>query len=349
MGDGKNTLDFIVIGAQKAGTTSLFHYLRAHPEVALPADKEAPFFSHDTMYYTHGWAAYMRNLARYPAMSDPQRKWGTVTPHYMVGGVYQSNADATARAAYDEHTVPSRIHEHLPNVRLIAILRDPVERAVSHHRMAVTSGLERRSFDDAIDQLLQPEMLDHARRYPDELTGYIAWGEYGRILAGYFDLFPRDQILAVFTDDLERAPAELMRSIQRFIGVTADLLPENLQRRYRVGAFERGFSWSNPSSWVTPSSPFSPQGLARALRRNSTTRAMWRAMPGSGQRRLRRPYQRLARRVAMRNRGSSADQLRANAQPSPATLARLRAHYAQDASQLGVLLGSVPPWGTARH
>lgn len=349
MGEAKNTLDFIVIGAQKAGTTSLFHYLRAHPEIALPADKEAPFFSHDTMYYTHGWATYMSNLARYPAMSDPRRKWGTVTPHYMVGGVYQSNADASVRASYDERTVPSRIHERLPNVRLIAILRDPVERAVSHHRMAVMIGLERRSFDEAIDDLLSPQMLDHARQYPDELTGYIAWGEYGRILEGYFDLFPRDQILVVFTDDLERAPAELMRAVQRFIGVTADLLPENLARRYRVGALERGFSWSSPSSWVTPSSPFSPQGLVRALRGKSTTRAMWHAIPSRSQRRVRRPYQRLARRVALRNRGSSANRVRANAQPSPATLARLRAHYAQDAGQLAVLLGSGPPWGTARH
>jgi hypothetical protein len=340
----KNTLDFIIIGAQKAGTTSLFHYLREHPEISLPAGKEVPFFSHDTLYYTRGWTTYMRNLARNGNMSDPQRKWGVVTPHYMVGGVYQTTAESAVRAGYDERTVPLRIHERLPGVRLIAILRDPVERALSHHRMAATIGRERRSFDDAIADLLDPEMLEHARRYPQEMTGYVAWGEYGRILAGYFDVFPREQILIVFTDELERAPTELVRRIETFIGVSAELAPESLQRRHRVGAVERGFSWWSPSSWLTPSSPFSPQGVMRTLRRNATARAAWHAMPGAGRRRLRVPYERLAHRVVVRNRGSSADRVGANAAPSVATLTRLGQHYAPDTEDLVALLGVTPPW-----
>jgi len=341
----KDILDFIVIGAQKAGTTSLFQYLRHHPEVSLPDGKEVPYFSHDTAY-ARGWTAYMRNLACNGErdVADPVRKWGTVTPHYMVGGVYQSTGDAAVKDNYDERTVPSRIHECLPNVRLIAILRDPVERAVSHHRMAVMTGRERRSFDDAIGELLRPDALQRSRRYPQETMGYIAWGEYGRILAGYFDLFPREQLLVVFTDELERAPAKLLGRIQEFIGVRADFEPPNLGERYRVGATERGFSWISPSSWISPTSPLSPQGAQRALGRNIVARAVWRAMPEAHRLRLSRPYERVARRAARRNRRSAPNQVGTNAEPSLETLARLREHYAQDATQLAVLLGATPSW-----
>jgi len=344
----KDILDFIVIGAQKAGTTSLYQYLRHHPEIALPAGKEWPYFSHDAMC-ARGWTAYMNDLARdgFDATADPLGKWGTVTPHYMVGSVYQSTSDVAVKDSYDERTVPLRIHERLPEVRLIAILRDPVKRALSHHRMAVTRGGERRSFDDAIDELLRPSALERARRYPQERMGYIAWGEYGRILDGYFEVFRREQILVVFTDELERAPAQLLRRVHEFIGVSADFEPHNLGERYLVGTIERGFSWTSPSTWMSPSSPLSPQGVQRALVRSSSARAVWHAIPKAPQRRLRRPYERFARRAAQRNRRGTANEVRANVPPSLATLARLRKHYTEDAGQLAALLGMTAPWEAA--
>jgi hypothetical protein len=341
----KDILDFIVIGAQKAGTTSLFQHLKRHPEISLPAGKEVPYFSHDTAY-ERGWTAYMRNLILHDGLIDPKRKWGTVTPQYMVGGVYKSKTGATLSNSYDERTVPVRIHQRLPNVRLVAILRDPVERALSHHRMMVVRGTERRSFDEAIGELLRPDALKRARRHPQERTGYIAWGEYDRILAGYFDVFPQEQILVVFTEELERTPAQLLSRIQEFIGVRADFEPDNLGARFRAGATERGFSWSSPSSWMSPSSPLSPQGVGGAIGRNPAARAVWHMMPEDRQRRLGRRYERIARRAVRRNRRSRPNQVRANAEPSPAILARLGEHYAQDAGELAALLGVTPSWLT---
>jgi Sulfotransferase domain len=338
----KDILDFIVIGAQKAGTTSLFQYLRHHPEISLPALKEMPYFSHDVVY-ARGWPAYLSGLGFESADADHVRKWGTVTPQYMVGGILQSSGDA-ARDRADERTVPSRIHARLPNVRLVAILRDPVQRARSHHRMLVTRGGERRSFDDAIGELLRPEALERARTRPQETTGYVAWGEYGRILTGYFAVFPREQIQVVFTDELERSPARLLRRIQEFIGVGADFEPHNLGARYRVGAVERGFTWTSPSSWMSPSSPLSPRGVQRALWRNPATRAAWHAIPQTPQQRLRVPYERIARRAVLWNQRRDPNDVRANAEPSTATLTLLREHYAEDTSQLGALLGVTPPW-----
>ncbi|MFI4977118.1 MAG: sulfotransferase family protein [Solirubrobacterales bacterium] len=334
----KDILDFIIIGAQKAGTTSLFRYLRQHPEVSLPNSKEAPFFCADDAY-ARGFATYMRNIAREIAVPDPARKWGTATPHYMSGGVYQSTSESAVKNGYDERTVPLRIHESLPSVRLIAILRDPVERALSGHREAVMKGQDRRSFDDAIEELLQSDALESARRRPQHMgTGYVVWGEYGRILAGYFDVFPREQILVVFTDELERAPAQLLSRIQEFIGVRADFVPDDLGEKYNAGVAVRQFSWMSPSSWMTPYSPLSPQGVQLALRHNSAVRAVWDVVPEGSQRRLRRRYQRVARRAALRNQRGSGDRV------NPATLALLREHYAQDSAQLAALLGVTPPW-----
>jgi hypothetical protein len=340
---GRDILDFIVVGAQKAGTTSLFQYLRHHPEISLPAAKEAPYFSHDTAYAL-GWNAYLESLGHYDADVDPERKWGTVTPHYMVGGVYEATDEVATARGYDERTVPLRIHQRLPNVRLVAVLRDPVERALSHHRMMVRTGRERRSFDDAIDELLVPATLAHSRKRPGEITGYVAWGEYGRILAGYFDVFSREQIMVVFTSELERDPALLLSRIEAFIGVSADFEPENLGRRYRVGAIERGFSWTSPSSWIAPSSPLSPQGVRRGLGRNPAAQAIWRAMPPASQRGLSHHYERVAQRAARWNRARSPNEVRANAEPSTMTLARLDEHYGEDARRLADLLGATPRW-----
>jgi hypothetical protein len=73
MREEKDKLDFIVIGAQKAGTTSLFQHLKLHPEIALPRSKEAPFFSHDRgtpTPYTSGWTAYMERLVAESTSDD---------------------------------------------------------------------------------------------------------------------------------------------------------------------------------------------------------------------------------------------------------------------------------------
>jgi hypothetical protein len=342
----KDILDFIVIGAQKAGTTSLFQHLRSHPEISLPAGKEVPYFSHDATY-ARDWSLYVSNLARHDGLVDPTRKWGTVTPQYMVGGVYKPEVQGRSANPYDERTVPRRIFERLPQVRLIAILRDPVARAVSHHRMIVARGRERRSFDEAIAELLQPDALAGARRRPQEITGYVTWGEYGRILSGYFEVFPREQLLVTFTDELERAPGELLRRVHEFIGVSAEFEPDNLGERFHVSSSaERGFSWRSPSSWLSPSSPLSPQGVSAAVSRIPAARAVWRRMPESRQRRLGGRYQRIARRAAVRNRRSDANEVAANAEPSAATLERLREHYAQDAERLAVLLGARAPWSS---
>jgi hypothetical protein len=327
-------LDFIVIGAQKAATTSLFEYLKRHPELCLPADKEAPYFSHDDVY-SRGWDRYMEKTF---VFADPACQWGTVTPQYMVGGVYEATpTPCVAGRGYDEHTVPLRIYERLPDVRLVAILRDPVERARSHHRMAMMNGFEQRSFDEAIRELLDPGLLERSRRHPEVDTGYVTWGEYYRILAGYLDVFPREQILVLFTEELERAPERFLRRVHEFLDVKPDFIPDNLGTRYRVGGSERRFPWLSPYEGSWPS----PYGrIQRAIRRNPATRALWHALPEAGRHRINRGFAHTVYRLDLWNQhdGESVDD------PAPETLARLREHFARDADQLAMLLGEISPW-----
>ena len=112
MSRAKN-LDFLLVGAQKAGTTSLFEYVRLHPGLHLPSEKEVSYFNIESRV-ERGWPWYLGWVF---ADAPTDRPWGTFSTFYM---------DA---AEGREDTVPRRIRETVPDVQLIAILRDPVARA----------------------------------------------------------------------------------------------------------------------------------------------------------------------------------------------------------------------------
>jgi hypothetical protein len=198
------TLDFLVIGAQRSGTTSLWRHLGSHPQVHVPPSKEAPFFCDDRLL-ARGLSWY---LGEYFATAEPERLWGTVSPHYMMGSPDTDVAE-----------IARRIRASVPDVKLIAILRDPLARAQSHHRMVVHRGRETRSFDRAVLELLEPDALERARREPPNVQPYLVQGEYGRILAAYLDLFPREQLHVLLTSDLEGASAQALRTIFAFLEI----------------------------------------------------------------------------------------------------------------------------------
>ena len=120
--------DFLVIGAQKAGTTSLFSLLSKHPNTYLPPGKEVRFFSSDLLY-AKGAEWYFRENFR---AAKPTDVTGEVSPQYMC---------------HDK--VPGRIKELLPNIKFIVILRHPLKRAFSHYQMSVRRGQENRDFVEA--------------------------------------------------------------------------------------------------------------------------------------------------------------------------------------------------------
>ncbi|MEZ4728999.1 MAG: sulfotransferase [Caldilineaceae bacterium] len=244
-------LDFLGIGAGKSGTTTLFHYLKHHPQLYLPPEKEIPFFSDDS-WFCQGWQTYAEE---YFLHAPADKLWGKISPQYMS-------------AAW----IPERIAHTMPAVKLIVLLRSPIDRALSYYRMMVRHGKESRTFEEAVREQLQPANLANARHLSttdDELTQtYLVRGEYGRILGDFRQWFPREQICVAFTDDLEQEPQAVLNRIYSFLGVKPEFTPPNLGKRYHVGGTRQRF----------------PQLISRT-QKVAPIRWLWRTIP-SRQRRV---------------------------------------------------------------
>src|SRR5437762_6880111 len=119
--------NFLILGAAKSGTTSLYHVLKQHPQVFVTEKKELHFFVKEH-WYRRGMRCYARHFA--PARAE-HRAVGEATPVYLC-----------------HPAAPHRIREHLPEARLIAIVRDPVQRAHSHYWQERRRLNEHRSFDE---------------------------------------------------------------------------------------------------------------------------------------------------------------------------------------------------------
>jgi hypothetical protein len=297
------SLDFLVIGAQRSGTTSLWNALASHPELQLPSSKEAPFFSHDEQF-ARGLDWYMEEF--FPT-ADPQPLRGTASPHYMMGGPQADVAE-----------IARRIRATAPAVKLIAILREPIARAQSHHRMVVHRGRETRSFEDAARALLQPQALALARRRPLEVQPYVVQGEYGRILGAYLDVFPREQLHVLLTADLEAEPLPTLRAVFAFLGVSDSHRPPRPGVRHHRGGEGRRLDADGE----------------RELK-EYLARAVWPHTARPAQHRRAFDFWFLQWNVIPDGQLPAID---------PAIRADLRAHFAADAQALTTLTGVEVPW-----
>ena len=320
-------IDFLVIGAPKAGTTSLFEYLRTHPELHLPRFKETNFFLDHTFGRGVDW--YFDWIL---AGSAPGLVNGEASVRYMAGTSRTEDAAEKAGTFPDEagldpeQVVPSRIHAALPRAKLIALLRDPVGRCVSEYGMATLRGAETRGLDEAITELLRPERLAKARGCFSATDAYVVQGEYGRILAPYFDRFPPENILVLYTRELADDAADVLRRIFAFVGVAEDFVPPNLGERYLEQA-------AKPRSRA-----FDVPRLTRSLRRHEGLLSTWERVPI----RFRQRLWTMVFFVEKWNRSSSPEA--PAPMLSPEVESALRAHFAPDRERLAALTGTEPPW-----
>ena len=190
---------FLIAGAMKAGTTSFAAWLSGHPDVYVAPVKEIHFFD-SPINFQRGEAWYRSNFAG----AAGEGAIGEATPGYM----------AHARAV-------QRIAETLPNVRLITLLRHPVDRAFSQYIHRRELGQEKRTFEDAIE---------HDLANPDELGlgRYVARGRYHEQLTRLESVFGRDAILPLLFDDFAVDPTGPYADACRFIGVDPSVSPPGL-------------------------------------------------------------------------------------------------------------------------
>ena len=192
---GKHKLDFIVGGAQKSGTTALFRYLRHHPQIGIGRTKELHFFDKDRFFATE--PVNYRKL--HSAFKDDalHRLAGDFTPIYLYW-------PAAAQ----------RIYDYNPAMKLIFILRDPVERAYSQWVMESEKGKERKTFADAVrNEVSNPDAPPHA------VQSYLARGRYSEQLSRYYRLFPDENILVVQRGDLMDDHPAVLDTIYRFLDI----------------------------------------------------------------------------------------------------------------------------------
>ena len=217
--------DFLILGAQKAGTTALYAYLRWHPQITGPSFKEVSFFDR---HYAKGERWYRAHM--------PVRRRslvGEASPSYLFHPL-----------------APERVAGMLPGARLIALLRNPVDRAFSHYQHEVALGREPLSFEDAVDredERMQSE-LERMLRDPSYFSlawwnyTYIARGRYAEQLERWFAAFPREQLLVLFTEELSADTAATYRRVLYFLGVTA----RDLESYPRI--FDRDYADMNPGT-----------------------------------------------------------------------------------------------------
>jgi hypothetical protein len=215
----------LVIGAQRSGTTSIFNYLIQHPDVVAPLGKEIHYFD---FHYAQGVSYYR---GRFPYRHRLRNGAITLdaTPYYLVHPL-----------------VPERAARLLPGVKLIALLRNPIERAFSHYQHEVRGGREPLSFVEALDR--EPERLageeERIRREPNYYSwnhhrySYTHRGLYAQQLRRWLEHFPRSQLLVLQSEAMYRDPAAATERVHRFLGLR-DYRLDRYEDSYQRGNYER--------------------------------------------------------------------------------------------------------------
>ena len=225
--------DFLIIGAQKAGTTALYAYLLRHPAIVGPSWKEVSFFDR---HFARGAKWYRGQFPNALRLRLVERRTG-VAP---IAG--------EASPSYLFHPfAPERVAALLPDVRLVALVRDPVDRAFSHYQHEVAFGREPLSFEQALDQE-EERMRGELERMRDPAYFSHAWwnytyasrGLYAEQLERWLAVFPREQLLIVPSEDLLERPGETYSRVLEFLGAP----PHELASYPRI--FSREYSQMEP-------------------------------------------------------------------------------------------------------
>lgn len=215
--------NFLVIGAAKAGTTSLYEYLRQHPDIYMTPTKETNYFALAGRGLDHCGPGDREYIGRFSVTTPQgyQDQFRGVCGQRAVG-------EASPLYLYDAEA-PGRIREAIPDARLIAVLRHPVERAYSAFAHLVRDGRETApSFARALE--LEPGRVSAGWEH---LWHYAGMGSYGEQLARYHATFPCHQLRVYLHDDLLARPRDVIADIFRFLEVDPGVVPD-LSARHNV-------------------------------------------------------------------------------------------------------------------
>ena len=205
--------DFLIIGTQRGGTTSLYNYLQTHPCIGTTTTKEIHFFDRK---YSKGLAWYRGHF--------PTAFQKYYTQH-LQGRTFLTG-EATPSYLFHPHAF-KRVAQALPGVKLIVMLRNPVDRAYSQHHHVIKHGYVTSSFEEAIRD--EEERIDRERKkilqdeaydsYAYRHASYLSRGIYVDQLQTWMKVFPREQFLILKSEDFYANPARSFKQVLAFLGV----------------------------------------------------------------------------------------------------------------------------------
>ena len=226
--------NFLIIGAPRTGTTSLWHHLDSHPQVYMSPVKEPKFFAFE------GQEADFHGPPPEDRSGDNTAPWAiTDLEAYraLFGGVTDENAlgEASTLYLYYNEKAAELIRRYVPEAKLIAVLRDPVERAYSHFLFMRSHGRE--PLADFARALDAEEERVRERWWP--AFHYARAGFYHEQLSRYFKLFGREQIRIYLYEDLQPDPSGVTRAVFRFLGVDDAFVPGDMSVKHNPSGVPR--------------------------------------------------------------------------------------------------------------
>ena len=200
-------VDFFIVGAPKAGTTSLYHYLSEHPQVEMSSQKEPDYFSDKAineqgMYYTKN---RVNSLAKYESLFV--QKESVVYGEASVSYLFYEN-------------VPEDIKKYNPNAKIIIMLRDPIERAFSHYLMDYRLGLISDSFENVLAKISKHK---NAHLFYQQ---YIEVSKYSKQIQRYLDFFKKENILFIDYEDFKKNVSKTVDQVYNFLNISTEFVAD---------------------------------------------------------------------------------------------------------------------------
>lgn len=209
--------DYCIIGAQKSGTTSLYSYLALHPQVRPSYVKEIHYYN---KHCAKGLKWYRAHFPVGPLRRDERS--------FITG-------EASTMYLHDTDT-PSRMHEDLPDIRLLLVLRDPVDRAISHYHHRIRTGREDRPIEVAMEQAISAASA--GKFVAGSETDYLRNGHYAEDLEHWTTVYPSDQFLVLQAEALFKDPRDAFKRVSDFLDIDY-LVPDESRRKFNAGAYDK--------------------------------------------------------------------------------------------------------------
>jgi len=203
--------NFFIVGAAKSGTSSLYEYLKQHPEIYMSLEKEPLFFLPHDQVVNHKYKKWDNYISLFQNVNNEKAIGEASTPYLYY------------------HESAKKIKNTFPNSKIIILLRNPVEMSFSLYLHALRMGAEELPFDKAIEveeeRINDPNFIyksktHHAGRY------YLSRAKYYRQVKNYLDIFDKDKVMIILFEDLKTKPVETCKQVFSFLGVDPTFVPE---------------------------------------------------------------------------------------------------------------------------